>query len=61
MKAFRNFVVFEAVFGSALMLSDVADQAPGGVIVGWGIVVASWALVAVLHAFFTDGSADARA
>ena len=61
MKAFRTFVVFEAVFGPALMLSDAADRAPGGVMVGWGVVIASWVLVAVLHAFFVEGNANARA
>lgn len=60
MKAFRKFVIFEAVLGTALMLSDVSDRAPGGAAVGWGIVIASWLFVAVLHAFSTKGATNAR-
>jgi len=61
MKAFKTFVIFEAVLGTAVMLSDMADQAPGGARVGWGVVVASWLLVVILHAFFTDGEVNASA
>lgn len=61
MKALITFVIFEAVLGTAVMFSDLASQAPGGEMIGWGVVVFSWLLVAVFHVVFERGEPNASA
>lgn len=51
MRGHQYFLTFLAVLGTALMLSPIAAQVPGGDRVGWGVVAFSWITAFLFWAF----------